>query len=477
MRELRKQVEAKYEHVLFLHAGDFLHPSFISKQDGGRAMIESLNMMDGALGEFDENMVVTWGNHEFDKGRLHHVPLMNELLQQSEFTWLDSNISWKADTIKAKNNINQIMYRFGDINVGIFSFTTDIVKPGYIDSFADYENTAKEYVPRLRAAGADFVIGLTHHWLQDDIAMMNLAEEFKPDIILGGHEHYAQTEQINGKWILKADADAATAVVAEVTLENDEFIIQPQIISLDKSFPKDKPMLALTEKLSLENDIKYCRALNLVDNCLTKKLGHTQVKLMAEETEIRRFETNIGNLLADLALEEFSNCDADITLLNSGSIRLNQNIPASSSITVKHLEEMFPYSSDLRLIEFERSLLPKILAHSISGWTANGHWLQVSGLAYIHNPETESIDHIHLKGEGYAQDTKPTIRAVVPYYLISDNTDHDGYLMINEDMQVACDANGAEVKNLFTQHLKEQTDGLVVARDYRICNTTRDQCN
>lgn len=477
VRELRKQIEAQYENVLLLHAGDFLHPSFISKQDDGKAMIETMNMMDGVLGQFDDRMIVTWGNHEFDKGRMRHVPLMNELLEQSEFSWLDSNIHWKADSIKAPNNTNQLMFKLGDVRIGVFSFTTDIAHPEYIESFTNYEETAKAYVPNLRQAGADFVIGLTHHWLQDDRAMMALPVKYRPDIIFGGHEHYAQIEQINGNWILKADADAASAVVAEVSFDENGHHVQAQIVALDKSFAKDQATQQLTNQLSLENDIKYCEKLKLESNCLEQELGTTQVKLMAEETEIRRYETNLGNLLADIVLDEFSSCEADVALLNSGSIRLNQNILAGSAITVKHLEEMFPYPSDLRLIEINRDLLPKILAHSISGWTANGHWLQVAGLAYIHNPETETVEHIHLKNEGYETSESKTIRAIVPYYLISNDTDHDGYTMINEDMQVSCAKNGAEVKQLFTSYLKSQPTGIKTSRDFRICNTTRDQCH
>ena len=480
VRALRKQIEAKYDHVLFLHAGDFLHPSFISKQDNGLAMIKTLNQLDGAADQFDANMLVTWGNHEFDKGRLRHVPLMNDLLTQSEFIWLDSNITWAKNpeqSIQAPNMKRQIMLDYNGFKVGVFSFTTDIVHPEYIASFDNYEDTAKKFVPMLRDQGADFVIGLTHHWLQDDLAMMGLPKSYRPDIILGGHEHYVQTEQVNGNWILKADADAASAIVAEVTFSEGETHVIPQVIQLDKSFPEDQHMLALIDQLSQDNDQKYCQNLGLNNDCLKQVLGTTNHRLIAEETEIRRFETNIGNVLADTVLSAFKSCEADIVLLNSGSIRLNQNIPANSNITVKHLEEMFPYPSDLRLIEFDSSLLNDILTHTISGWTANGHWLQIAGFAYIHNPEQQTVEHIHLKGHQELTDMKnQKIRAVVPHYLISEDTDHDGYSMINETMQVPCEVSGAEVKTLFTELLQSLPDGLNAHRDYRICNTSKDAC-
>lgn len=477
VRALRQQLEEQYEHVLFLHAGDFLHPSFISKQDDGLAMIQTLNRLDGQAGAFDPRLVVTWGNHEFDKGRMKHVPLMNGLVDQSEFIWLDSNIQWQTDSIQSARMSRSLLLTFGDITVGLFSHTTDIAHPEYIESFGDFQTTAQQFVPQLRAQGADLVIGLTHQWLPDDLAMMALPDDIRPDVIFGGHEHYAQTEQVGGRWILKADADAASAIVAEITL-GDPIQVTPQVVMLDHTFPTDPEILAFTQRLSDENDLIYCQEHNMAPDCLTEVLSHTHRKLMAEETEIRRFETNLGNLLADEVLDHFQACDADVVLLNSGSIRLNQNIPAGSDLTVKHLEEMFPYPSDLRLIEFERSLLPKILAHSVSSWTANGHWLQVSGLSFIHDPEQTSVEHIHLTGatDPESDDSAGTIRAVVPYYLISNHTDHDGYVMINEGMQVDCSVNGAEVKDLFRTLLINTPEGIDVQRDHRICNTMRDSC-
>ncbi len=478
VRALRKQLEEQYEHVLFLHAGDFLHPSFLSKQDNGLAMIQTLNVMDGQSNAFDNNMLVTWGNHEFDKGRMKHVPLMNDLVDQSEFIWLGSNIQWQPDSIRSARMKNHLMLSYGGIKVGVFSHTTDIAHPEYIDSFGDFAATAERYVPMLRDLGADFVIALTHQWLQDDLAMMKLPADVRPDIIFGGHEHYVQTEQANGNWVLKADADAASAIVAEISFKDGTTQVFPQIVQLDQAFPEDPSALALITELQQSNDEQYCQQQGLPADCLTEVLGYTNNQLVAEETEIRRFETNLGNELADLVLNKFAGCGANLALLNSGSIRLNQNIPAQSGVTVKHLEEMFPYPSDLRLIEFDGQLLDQILAHSISSWTANGHWLQVAGLAFIHDPEAQTASHIHLKGHAQPHDyQQQRLRAVVPYYLISDDTDHDGYSMINERMQVACDANGAQLKHMFTEHIKSQADGLNAQRDFRICNTTRDTCH
>lgn len=478
VRALRTQLEAESDYVLLLHAGDFLHPSFNSKQDNGRAMIQTMNFLDGRAGTFDEDMLVTFGNHEFDKGDLKHVPLMNDLLNRSEFTWLDSNIKWTADGIQSNHLKPYILKQYGPYQVGVFSVTTDMAHPEYIDTFDSYRQTAARYVPMLRRAGADFVIALTHQTMPDDLAMLALPEAYRPDIIFGGHEHFAQAETVNNRWVLKADADAASAVVVQVDLSQPKAALLPQVVPLADNIEPDTDTLALVKSLNENIEQQYCAKHQAESRCLQQVLGITQTELVAEETTIRRFETNLGDLLADLSLQAFSACGAEVALLNSGSIRLNQNIPAGSDITAKHLHEMFPYPSNLQLIEIPKMLLVDILKHSVSNWTANGHWLQVAGLSFIHNPTQESVHHIHLHNDltPLPDDSKGNVRVVMPHYLLSAHTDQDGYTMVNEDMIQSCSANGSELKDLFTAYLKQHPKGIAPIRDLRICNTERDRC-
>ncbi len=484
VRALRKKLQSEYEHVLLLHAGDFLHPSFASKQDNGASMIQIMNHLDGAFDEFDQDMVVTFGNHEFDKSKAKYTPLMEGLLNKSEFTWLDSNINWQTGFNKNDHVINSIIKTYGDLNVGIFSFTTDMQHPDFIESFDGFAATAEKYVPALREQGADVVIALTHQWLQDDVAMMQLPLSYRPDVIFGGHEHFAQLEAVNDRWIIKADADAASAAVVEISQSNGGVSIeQPIIVPLDHNIQEDPKTARWVAALNQSIDHAYCRKIeHESEQCLATELGKTQVKLIAEETEIRRFETNLGSLLADLALAPFKSCGADIALLNSGSIRLNQNIPAGDSITQKHLEEMFPYPSDLRLIEINGKTLQAILNHSVSGWTANGHWLQIAGLAYTHDSDLQTATHIHVNSSNETIQDDQIFRAVVPHYLISPVTNHDGYHMIDESMEVSCEKTTnnptlRETKHLFKQYLMQSPEGISPETKGRICHVQTQQCN
>ena len=479
VKTLRDQLIAQDKQVLLLHAGDFLQPSFSSRVNKGAAMIDAMNQLDGAESDFDNNMIITFGNHEFDKSKMKYLPMVQQRIDESQFNWLDSNINWYHDSKLGKihsNKINKWMIKeLGGIKIGLYSLTTDMTHPQYIASFDNPLEVSKHYVPFLKKQGAEIVIALTHQRMGNDKEVLNLESQYRPDIIIGGHEHYRQNEQINGRWIIKADADALSAAVIDVTLVNGHASFLPTFIDLDANVTKDYIVQQTIDNWIQKTKVKYCHKIHEDDSCLDLAYGATKVNLIAEESEIRRFETNMGNFIADTALEEFKLCQTDIALINSGSVRLNHNISANSNITRKHIEGMFPYPSDLKKIQINGKILKQILNHSIDMWTANGHWLLVAGIKFTHNPETQKFSHLRLaNGKPIADNDRLTV--VLPQYLIDNKTDHDGYTMINQSMILDCDKNGSNLKNLVINRIKNTANGINPKKDGRICNTLRDNC-
>jgi 2',3'-cyclic-nucleotide 2'-phosphodiesterase (5'-nucleotidase family) len=482
VRTLRKQLIAEGEPVLLLHAGDFLQPSFSSRINQGAAMIDAMNKLDGASPDFDDNMIVTFGNHEFDKSRMKYLPRLQQRIDESEFSWLDSNINWLRDDkygMIHSNKLHKWMLKdIAGIKVGLFSLTTDMAKPAYVASFDNPIEVTQHYVPFLRAKGAQIVIALTHQQLSDDKAVLNLEKKYRPDLIIGGHEHYRQMELVNNTWIVKADADALSAAVIDVSYDaQGKISVLPSFIELDKKTEKDGYLQQEIENWIQKTSVKYCQKIKQDSHCLDEAYGSTKVKLIAEESEIRRFETNMGDFIADTAKQEFKLCHADAALINSGSIRLNYNIAANSNITRKHIEGMFPYPSNLQLININGKILKQMLTHTIDKWTANGHWLLVSGIKYIHNPEQQSFSQLRWAKNNQLIKDDEILTVVVPKYLIDAHTDHDGYSMINESMITACAKNGADLKQLLITRIKNSPLGIAPKIDGRICNTLRNQCN
>lgn len=482
VRTIRKQLEENGDQVLFLHAGDFLQPSFSSRVNKGAAMIDVMNKLNGLNQGFDENMIVTFGNHEFDKARMKHMPRLQQRIDDSEFTWLDSNINWlhddKLGTISSKKLQKWIIKDIAGIKVGLFSLTTDMAHPEYIASFDDPIEVTKHYVSFLKSKGAQVVIALTHQQLSDDKKILALEKQYRPDLIFGGHEHYRQLEEVDGTWIVKADADALSTAVIEITLgHTGKITVLPIFIELDQTIEKEPQIQQIVENWIQKTSVKYCQGIKQESDCLDEAYGSTKVKLIAEESEIRRFETNIGNFIADTARKEFKLCNADMALINSGSIRLNHNIAANSNISRKHLEGMFPYPSDLQLITINGEILKQILNHTIDKWTANGHWLLISGIKYTHNPEKQTVSQLRWAHNEQLIKDDEIFTTIVPNFLINANTDHDGYVMIDESMIKACGKNGSSLKQLLITRLQNTPNGINPSIDGRICNTLRNNCN
>ena len=164
-------------------------------------------------------------------------------------------------------------------------------------------------------------------------------------MIIGGHNHQRQHVEINGRWILKADADARTATVARIRMIKQKPSISFGYRFLDhQHLDPDPKMQEQVNRVLKEHEEWFCSEKDEGPGCLKRVLGKTAVPLIGEEVEIRSYETNLGNWVVDQVRSLASN--ADMAFINAGSLRANQDI-AAGSITQRHLEELLPYSSEI----------------------------------------------------------------------------------------------------------------------------------
>jgi len=158
VKTLRDDIINQNKNTLFLHAGDFLQPSFSSRVNQGTGMIDVMNQLNGINVGFDDNMIVTFGNHEFDKSQLKYLPRLQQRINESDFNWLDSNINWLRDEkfgqVHSPKMHKWIIKDIAGIKVGLYSLTTNMTKPQYVASFDDPVEVSKHYVPLLKSKGA-----------------------------------------------------------------------------------------------------------------------------------------------------------------------------------------------------------------------------------------------------------------------------------------------------------------------------------
>lgn len=479
VRTLRQRLEARYGKVLLMHAGDFLFPSLLSRRFKGEQMVDMMNRLDGDAESHDPLMFVTFGNHEFEKDGLDDYGLLNQRIGESQFDWVSSNIQFKNDDQGSPlvHGENLYSHRLVDVEgtrVGIFGITIDSKHPGYVESFGDYVETSRQITGKLRDQGADLVIGLTHLPVAKDKELLGRLGASGPDILLGGHDHERQAAEIRERLVLKADADAGSVAVVRIEPRQGgvprveyEFEVLPGGIEADPS---------LTERVRYWEDRfenEYCSARGLGDRCLEEVIGRTQVDLVAEELTIRRFSTNLGNWIVDRALDEFRGQGAQIAFVNSGSLRLNHNIPAGRVITRKTIDELFAYPSPMAMIRITGAQLKEILLHAVDDWTGSGHWLQISGFEFRHHPERGLVDRIRLRTPDGLRSIGPDeeILAVTNLYLMDDTGDQDGYRMLKPEMMVDANAERPDLRDMVVEALMAaEPEGIAPSLDGRICN-------
>jgi len=471
VRALRTRLERREGPVLMLHAGDFLFPSLLSSRYHGAQMIDALNHLDGDGAAVDPQLFVTFGNHEFDKGKQKHASLLHSRIQESQFGWLRSNIEFTG--IAADQLYDSKLLELNGMRLGLVSATTDVAKAAYIERFLPPAQTVGRITRELRDQGADAVIALTHQTVDQDRELLEALGEAAPDLLIGGHEHNRQTLLVNGRRIVKADSDARSVAVVRLWLSDGKLENDLEFVELPGDFSQDAQLQTLVDGWQQRFDREYCGDLQLAAGCLGQVLGTTQVELVAEELTIRRFETNTGNWLADLARQAFAEQGAQIAFLNSGSMRLNYNLPVGGAITREQIDSLMPYPMGLRLIRLSGAQLQAVIDHAITDWTGNGRWLQISGFAFRHDPNAGTTSGLSLITPDGIRRVRPeeTILAVVNDYLLDTGGDQDGYTFLTEDLHLPAEGAPPDLKQLVVEALQAaQPNGIAPRLEGRICN-------
>lgn len=374
---LRKDLERQGKTVIVTHGGDALAPSLLSDTYKGAKMIEILNLVAGDKSGVP--LLFTIGNHEFDHGKCKESdPTKNSFvlesrIKESNFVWLDGNIDHSKDvngapchgwTDSATVNKREAFVNIpvNGINLGFFGLTVtpgknDENMPGNLKSNAE---AAKDFVRALRPQ-SDFVIGLTHLDEKDDIAILNGPLMSAPDLVLGGHDHDYRAcvdhAAVSGlKRLYKGTAEALDVVLVHIRKDHNGHVeYAQQRVSLDEHVQQDADTQQRIDAIMSEHQAAFCKD-DANPHCLEEQIGtrQTTTEWILEEFSNRGQETVFGNWVARLMLETYlpklpdSFCPDNVgaaALYLSGSLRLNYDLPAGSTVTRRILEETARYDS------------------------------------------------------------------------------------------------------------------------------------
>ena len=439
--------------LLFVLAGDVLSPSLLSKYYSGRQMVDAFN-----AARLD---YATFGNHEFELAR----DTLAARIAESKFTWLSANCTQADgtafpgvltfDTVTVRDTTPRLNRddrpRGTARRIGIFGLTMQGQYRSYVRC-ADPDAAARAAIDTLGKLGAELIVALTHQTIAADRAL--LTREPTLDLILGGHEHEAIDETVGDRHILKADANSRSAQFATVWGKKGDWVQAVTLIRIDDAIPFDTAVARVTAgwRDSLKRRLGPERP-----------VGTAAEPIDARDFVSRRGESPIGDLVTDAMR---AGTGADVALLNAGTLRLDDVIPAGpvSSYT---LESLFLFADEARVVTFPLTgaRLREVLEHGVAeGSVGAGPFLQVSGVTFTYDPSRPTGGRIVgdiLRTDGRPIGAAESVRVAFDVYPACEGG--DGYVIPEAKEPCATWQAAPRAADLLRQHVSERLGGKIPA--------------
>ncbi|OYD15146.1 hypothetical protein CH333_06335 [candidate division WOR-3 bacterium JGI_Cruoil_03_44_89] len=338
-----KKISSEVDGSLLLSSGDDLMGPLFSLLEG-EPEIRGMSMAG-----YD---VVAPGNHEFDRG----VGVYKNAISYSNFDIVSANLI--IDDQELASRIHPyVIKEVAGLKVGIFGMMTpEFLKVcnapgGGVTVDQSIVKVARNVVNELKKEECDILIGVTHIGLNFDRELARGVDDI--DIIVGGHDHEYVYETVGNTIIVQDGSRAKYLGVLNFTyskgkLQNPTW----QTVLLDSTVGYDPEIRGL-----------MAQYLKVYDDSLGAVIGESTVDLDAHSDVVRSRETNLGNMIADSWLNWFT--DADVALVNGGSIRGDRIYPAGT-ITFSTVNEILPFRNEVYMVQLTGADLKRVFEISAS---------------------------------------------------------------------------------------------------------------
>lgn len=330
--------------IMYLDSGDFFQGTPIVDRTKGAVMIDMLTRMRVAA--------VTIGNHEFD----YSYPTLVEQMKKRDFPVLCCNVFEKATGRLLPFAQPYTIFSHQGRKIGIIGIDTPETASISFEKnvkdvvFADPLPIVPPLVKKLRSAGVDFIILLSHLGFETDV---NFASQVSGiDLILGGHTHLLKkeiywAEPHNTAIIHSGSSCEHTSVIRINVEENGEHAIEMTSIPLYLEKIGEDPAIK-------EIEDSYLKDLKIE---MQKVLGETRVGLYRG---VSGGDSPEGSIIAD-AMRKYSG--ADFAFINFGGVRQPFQ---KGKITVEDVFMVQPFDNYIEILEMNGFQLRDLLERSFS---------------------------------------------------------------------------------------------------------------
>jgi len=368
--------------TLLVAAGDMIQGNNWANLFQGKSSIEAMNSM-----KFDAVVV---GNHEFDFGQA----ILKERIQEANFPFLGANVAGlsqlKPYVVK---NLDGLSIAVIGVVTGDTPTTTHPKNVSGLQ-FSSPVDTVEKYVRELRAKN-DIIVVLSHIGFSADMELAKKVEGI--DVIVGGHSHtkVAKPAVVGKTHILQAFEHGKVLGVLDLTVKNGTIIqADSRLEPISPGGKENREVGSIVAKYQKQ-----------VDSFMDVTVGESLVDL--DGVNVRRQETNLGNLITDIMRKA---AGADAAIINGGTIRTSIK---KGKIKVSDVYAVVPFDNYIVAIKLTGRQIRETLEHGVSAIEAGeGRFPQISGIAFTFNRHAQAgsrVKEVFIGGRPIVADKEYTV--------------------------------------------------------------------
>ncbi|MBN2092441.1 bifunctional metallophosphatase/5'-nucleotidase [candidate division KSB1 bacterium] len=340
---------------LIVSGGDMWTGPAISTWFQGESMVEVMNAMNYSAAAI--------GNHEFD----FKIEGLKKRLQESSFPYLSANIREKSSGKIPEFSKPYIIKEVNDIKIGLIGLTslttpTSTFPDNVIDyTFLPYEPVLEEYVPKVKAEGAELIMVLGHICEYELENLVPTAQRLGISIITGGHCNDKVAQVTDGITLIEGGGHLQGYVKVDLSFD----IQKDRPVSVTANYfdniggAPDSTISAIVKKWKTRTDEQLSEVIGYVNK------------------SIPRYSSAMHHLVTDSWLVGFPT--AHISATNRGGIRAD--IPAGD-ISLGTIVGVLPFENSIVELELTGAELIKFVASSrpvVGGMTTSGGYQLTNG--------------------------------------------------------------------------------------------------
>ncbi len=425
------------QNVLLLNGGDNFQGSLFYTTYKGKAEAEFLNLM-----KFD---AMTVGNHEFDDGEDALAPFLDDI----RFPVLSANVSASAASKVGDRIKPSIVLEVGGQKIGIVGAVTndtpEIASPGPNITIADDIASITAEVEKLKAAGVNKIIALTHVGYPRDKEL--IARIPGVDVVVGGHSHslLSNTDaKAEGPYPTMIDNPEGYRVPVTQAASYSKYLGAFKVVFDDNGVVKEASGDPIPLDATVTPDAgvlaRVAELAKPIEELKNREVAETGAPIDGSRDTCRTQECEMGNLVSDAILDRVAGQGVTIAVQNGGGLRasIDQGV-----VTMGEVLTVLPFQNTLATFQLAGADLVASLEAGVSEVEeVKGRFPQVAGLRYEYDgsvaPNAGRIKKVEVNEKGVWMPIDPA----KDYLVVTNNyvrQGGDGYKLFAEKAKNAYD--------------------------------------